>query len=121
MPDTRAKGALRRWQERYFAAKTALQGREERLAAVAEEIEKRLQLLGCTAIEDKLQAGVPQCIERLAAAGIRIWVLTGDKQETAINVGFACSLLQTDMAQHTVSASTKEVTAPGLPLQPPIL
>ena len=107
------KGALRRWQERYFAAKTALQGREERLAAVAEEIEKRLQLLGCTAIEDKLQAGVPQCIERLAAAGIRIWVLTGDKQETAINVGFACSLLQTDMAQHIVSASTKEVGAPG--------
>ncbi len=69
-----------RWQERYFAAKTALQGRDERLAAVAEEIEKRLQLLGCTAIEDKLQDGVPQCIERLAAAGIRIWVLTGDKQ-----------------------------------------
>ena len=83
---------------------------------MAEEIEKRLQLLGCTAIEDKLQEGVPQCIERLAAAGIRIWVLTGDKQETAINVGFACSLLQTDMAQHIVSASTKEVRAPSLPL-----
>ena len=115
------KGARCRWQERYFAAKTALQGREERLAAVAEEIEKRLQLLGCTAIEDKLQAGVPQCIERLAAAGIRIWVLTGDKQETAINVGFACSLLQTDMAQHIVSASTKEVRVPSLPPEPPIL
>lgn len=69
-----------RWQEKYFAAKTALQGRDERVAAVAEEIERRLQLLGCTAIEDKLQDGVPQCIERLAAAGIRIWVLTGDKQ-----------------------------------------
>ena len=69
-----------RWQERYFAAKTALQGRDERVAAVAEDIERRLQLLGCTAIEDKLQDGVPQCIERLAAAGIRIWVLTGDKQ-----------------------------------------
>ena len=69
-----------RWQERYFAAKTALHGRDEQLAAVAEEIERRLQLLGCTAIEDKLQDGVPQCIERLAAAGIRIWVLTGDKQ-----------------------------------------
>ena len=69
-----------RWQERYFAAKTALHGRDEQLAAVAEEIERRLQLLGCTAIEDKMQDGVPQCIERLAAAGIRIWVLTGDKQ-----------------------------------------
>ncbi len=50
------------------------------MSAVAEEIERGLQLLGCTAIEDKLQDGVPQCIERLAAAGIRIWVLTGDKQ-----------------------------------------
>ena len=65
---------------KYYAAKTALHGREEQLAAVAEEIEKRLQLLGCTAIEDKLQEGVPECIEHLSAAGIRIWVLTGDKQ-----------------------------------------
>ena len=40
----------------------------------------RLQLLGCTAIEDKLQAGVPEAIANLAAAGIRLWVLTGDKQ-----------------------------------------
>lgn len=71
MPNTPAKGALRRWQERYFAAKTALQGREERLAAVAEEIEKRLQLLGCTAIEDKLQAGVPKAISTLIAAGMK--------------------------------------------------
>ena len=44
----------------------------------------RLQLLGCTAIEDKLQEGVPEAIERLAAAGIRIWVLTGDKQACPI-------------------------------------
>jgi phospholipid-translocating ATPase len=44
-----------------------------------EEIEKDLILLGATAIEDKLQDGVPQCIERLSQAGIKIWVLTGDK------------------------------------------
>ncbi len=69
-----------RWQDKYFAAKTALHGRDEKLAGVAEEVEKKLQLLGCTAIEDKLQEGVAECIERLAAAGIRIWVLTGDKQ-----------------------------------------
>lgn len=69
-----------RWQQRYVEAKQALQGREAKLAEVAEEIEHHLILLGCTAIEDKLQAGVPECIERLAAAGIRIWVLTGDKQ-----------------------------------------
>ena len=75
----------RRWQERYFEAKTALTGRDEKLAAVGELIERELLLLGCTAIEDKLQAGVPEAIERLANAGIRIWVLTGDKQVLAIS------------------------------------
>jgi phospholipid-translocating ATPase len=44
-----------------------------------EEIEKDLILLGATGIEDKLQDGVSQCIERLSQAGIKIWVLTGDK------------------------------------------
>ena len=68
------------WQQEYFSAKTALKGRDEKLAAVSEKIEKDLILLGCTAIEDKLQAGVPECIERLANASIKIWVLTGDKQ-----------------------------------------
>jgi P-type E1-E2 ATPase len=57
-----------------------MHGREEKLAAVAEDIEKQLLLLGCTAIEDRLQDGVPRTIERLASAGIGIWVLTGDKQ-----------------------------------------
>ena len=47
-------------------------------------------LLGATAIEDKLQDGVPECIHSLADAGIKIWVLTGDKQETAINIGYSC-------------------------------
>ncbi len=66
---------------------------------MSELIERNLRLLGCTAIEDKLQEGVPQCIKQLAMAGIRIWVLTGDKMETAINIGFACSLLTEDMHQ----------------------
>lgn len=69
-----------RWQLKYFEAKTCLTGRDEKLAEVSELIEKNLILVGCTAIEDKLQEGVPECIEHLANAGIRIWVLTGDKQ-----------------------------------------
>jgi len=69
-----------RWADSYAAARTALTGRAEAVAAAAEAIETRLQLLGCTAIEDKLQAGVPAAIANLAAAGIRLWVLTGDKQ-----------------------------------------
>ena len=55
---------------------------------VAELIEKDLILIGCTAIEDKLQEGVPACIQILSKAGIKIWVLTGDKMETAINIAY---------------------------------
>jgi P-type E1-E2 ATPase len=58
---------------------TSMENREEKVNDAYEEIEKNLKLLGATAIEDKLQDGVPECIERLARAGIKIWVLTGDK------------------------------------------
>lgn len=56
-----------------------MEDRAAKLEAVAELVEKDLVLLGCTAIEDKLQEGVPQTIKTLAEAGIRLWVLTGDK------------------------------------------
>jgi Phospholipid-translocating P-type ATPase C-terminal len=57
------------------------------------EIEVNLELLGATAIEDKLQDGVPAAIASIMAAGVKVWVLTGDKEETAINIGVACQLL----------------------------
>jgi magnesium-transporting ATPase (P-type) len=63
----------------------------------AGEMEVGLSLLGATAIEDKLQVGVPDAIADLAKAGIKLWVLTGDKEDTAINIGFACKLLRDDM------------------------
>ena len=63
----------------------------------AGEMEVGLSLLGATAIEDKLQVGVPDAIADLARAGIKLWVLTGDKEDTAINIGFACKLLRDDM------------------------
>lgn len=62
-----------------------------------EEIESDMQLVGVSAIEDKLQDGVSDCIARLQMAGIKVWVLTGDKQETAINIGYSCQLLTDDM------------------------
>lgn len=71
---------MHRWQQQYVEAKCAIQDRDAKVAEVAEGIERNLVLLGCTAIEDKLQEGVPEAIERLALAGIKIWVLTGDKQ-----------------------------------------
>lgn len=72
-------------------------------AQVAKLIEKDLELLGATAIEDKLQDGVSETIQKLQTGGINVWVLTGDKMETAINIGAACSLLLDDMMQHVVS------------------
>ena len=61
--------------------------RADELDKAAELIEQDFTLLGATAIEDKLQEGVPDTIHTLQTAGIKIWVLTGDRQETAINIG----------------------------------
>lgn len=69
---------------RYNEAIIALEDREEKIAAVSDEIEHELRLLGATAIEDRLQEGVPETIADLKTAGIKIWVATGDKLETAI-------------------------------------
>ena len=77
-------------------AEVALEGREELLNRSAYNIESRLQLLGATGIEDKLQTGVPEAITSLHAAGLKVWVLTGDKQETAINIGFSSGLIRPD-------------------------
>ncbi|XP_053150642.1 phospholipid-transporting ATPase IC isoform X2 [Hemicordylus capensis] len=81
------------WNRKFMAASVASTNRDEALDKVYEEIEKNLILLGATAIEDKLQDGVPETISKLAKADIKIWVLTGDKKETAENIGFACELL----------------------------
>ncbi|KAG0217940.1 hypothetical protein BGX33_009102 [Mortierella sp. NVP41] len=85
------------WAAKYAEAGKALDDRAKKLDQVAEEIEKDLTLLGATAIEDKLQEGVPDSIAALREAGIKVWVLTGDKLETAINIGFASRLLEKDM------------------------
>lgn len=53
---------------------------------VSDEMERDLRLLGATAIEDRLQDGVPETIADLKLAGIKIWVATGDKLETAIGI-----------------------------------
>ncbi|KAL0270682.1 UNVERIFIED_CONTAM: hypothetical protein PYX00_008008 [Menopon gallinae] len=87
-----------KWKQRHQDAATSLENRDEKLDAIYEEIEKNMTLLGVTAIEDKLQDGVPQTISKLAMADMKLWVLTGDKQETAINIGYSCQLLTDDMA-----------------------
>ncbi|XP_069068532.1 phospholipid-transporting ATPase ID-like [Pleurodeles waltl] len=93
------KNYFNEWKKRHHEASTSLDNREEKLSELSEEIEKDLLLLGATAIEDKLQDGVPQTIEILTKANIKIWVLTGDKQETAENIGYACNMLQDEMKE----------------------
>lgn len=64
--------------------------RDERMAEVADRLERGFDLIGATAIEDKLQDDVDKAISAMKKAGIRVWVLTGDKVETAINIGYSC-------------------------------
>lgn len=84
----------REWKELYHAASTSLTDRQQKIEQVAEGIERQLELTGATAIEDKLQDGVPDAIERFRRAGIKMWMLTGDKRETAINIGHSCRLIK---------------------------
>uniref|UniRef100_A0A9L0RQZ9 Phospholipid-transporting ATPase n=1 Tax=Equus caballus TaxID=9796 RepID=A0A9L0RQZ9_HORSE len=103
------------WAERRLQASLAQDSREDRLATVYEEVESDMMLLGATAIEDKLQQGVPETIALLTLANIKIWVLTGDKQETAVNIGYSCKMLTDDMTEvfivtgHTVLEVREEL------------
>ena len=85
------------WSKDHDFAAQSMQDRDDRMEEVADRIERDLMLLGGTAIEDRLQDGVPDTIALLGQAGIKLWVLTGDKVETAINIGFSCNLLSNEM------------------------
>uniref|UniRef100_A0A914ZBV5 Phospholipid-transporting ATPase n=1 Tax=Panagrolaimus superbus TaxID=310955 RepID=A0A914ZBV5_9BILA len=100
---------VREWLKRLKEANLDRYNKDEKVDKLYEEIEKDLNLLGATAIEDKLQDQVPQTIAKLAAANIKIWVLTGDKTETAINIGYSCRLLTEDMKEiFVIDGKTEE-------------
>ncbi|KAI1339124.1 P-type ATPase [Xylariaceae sp. FL0016] len=80
------------WKRIYTDATTSLFDRQSKIEEAGEMIEQSLDLIGATAIEDKLQAGVPETIEKLRRAHIKIWMLTGDKRETAINIAHSARL-----------------------------
>lgn len=86
------------WSKVYNKAAATINGRGDALDKAAEMIERDLFLLGATAVEDKLQEGVPDTIYTLQQAGIKVWVLTGDRQETAINIGLSCRLISESMS-----------------------
>ncbi|UJR34869.1 hypothetical protein I4U23_027647 [Adineta vaga] len=96
------------WNTKLNLANTSMENRDEKVFEMYEEIEKDLILVGATGIEDKLQDGVPQCIQRLTQAGIKIWVLTGDKIETAYNIGLSCRLLRNEMEIQMIEETTEE-------------
>lgn len=80
------------WSKLYRDATTSLVDRQELIEAAGEVIEQGLDLLGASAIEDKLQKGVPETIDRLQRANIKVWMLTGDKRETAINIAHSARI-----------------------------
>lgn len=103
------------WYQIFDKANTTVSGnRAEELEKAAELIEKDFYLLGATAIEDRLQDGVPDTIHTLQTAGIKIWVLTGDRQETAINIGMSCKLISEDMTLLIINEESAEATRANL-------
>mmetsp|Transcript_12398 Transcript_12398/g.18355 ORF Transcript_12398/g.18355 Transcript_12398/m.18355 type:complete len:1288 (-) Transcript_12398:100-3963(-) len=85
------------WLDRYKTASSSIKDRSKKLTDAALEIERDLHIVGATAIEDKLQKGVPETIHALEQAGIKLWVLTGDKRETAIEIGYSTKVLTPKM------------------------
>ncbi|CAI0385422.1 unnamed protein product [Linum tenue] len=81
------------WSLMFREASSTLVDREWRIAEVCQRLEHDLEVLGVTAIEDRLQDGVPETIEMLRRAGINFWMLTGDKQNTAIQIALSCNFI----------------------------
>uniref|UniRef100_A0A3B4WQT0 Phospholipid-transporting ATPase n=1 Tax=Seriola lalandi dorsalis TaxID=1841481 RepID=A0A3B4WQT0_SERLL len=104
------EGAYQEWLKEYNRVSTVLKDRAQKLEECYELLEKNLMLLGATAIEDRLQAGVPETIATLMRADIKIWVLTGDKQETAINIGYSCRLVTHGMSLIIVNEDSLDAT-----------
>ena len=109
------------WKKVYHDASTSLVNRQEMIEKAGEMIERDLELAGATAIEDKLQEGVPEAIDKLRRAKIKLWMLTGDKLQTAVNIGHSCRLIKeysiitildrsAGDIQHRIAAATLEIT-----------
>lgn len=86
------------WYIQWKAAITNIQDRQSAIDKAAMIVENNLKIIGVTGVEDRLQEGVPETIDLLLEAGIKIWVLTGDRLETAINIAFSCHLLEAGMS-----------------------
>jgi magnesium-transporting ATPase (P-type) len=101
------------WQSMRKAAEEDLENQDRLLSEAASFIERDMSFVGVTAIEDKLQEGVPAAIANLRRAGLQVWVLTGDKEETAINIGKSCNLLDSSMNIHVIRGDNTALEPPG--------
>ncbi|XP_043283493.1 phospholipid-transporting ATPase VD isoform X2 [Venturia canescens] len=95
------------WKLRHAEAELSTENRERKIRDSYASLESHLTLLGATGIEDKLQDGVPETIAALVAAGIVVWVLTGDKPETAVNIAYAAQLFSPAMQLLRLQARSK--------------
>ncbi|XP_062992109.1 phospholipid-transporting ATPase VD-like [Elgaria multicarinata webbii] len=103
------------WLKGHYLAESSIENREQMLLESAMRLENNLTLLGATGIEDRLQDGVPESIEALRKAGISIWMLTGDKRETAVNIACSCKLM--DSADNVFTLVADSLDACGKMLE----
>ena len=94
------------WNQNWKVATAAINNREQLVEEAATKIECNLTLIGATAIEDRLQDQVPETIKKLLEANIHVWMLTGDKQETAINIAKSCLLHKESMQLMIINSSS---------------
>ena len=94
-----------RWNEEFNQASNTMVNRDEKMDEVSAKIEQDMILVGSTAIEDKLQEDVAETIIAMKETGIKVWVLTGDKVETAVNIGYSTGLLNNEMNQYYVDGT----------------
>ncbi|KAL8943943.1 MAG: hypothetical protein Q9216_000755 [Gyalolechia sp. 2 TL-2023] len=100
------------FSSKYKEASLSLQHRDAKMARVVKEhLESNLELLGVTGVEDKLQKDVKPSLELLRNAGIKIWMLTGDKVETARCVAVSAKLVSRTQYIHTVTKLTPDTPA----------
>ena len=103
------------WNRQYNAARIDIRqlerkkkGESNQLDDLLEDLEQGFTLLGCTGIEDRLQFGASDCVEELSAAGINIWMTTGDAQDTAVNCGLAAKVILPAKHSHHCIFDRKE-------------
>ena len=93
------------WSNVHRQATLSIKNKEEELEKAAEKLEFDFEIVGSTAIEDRLQEGVPEAILHIRQAGVKLWILTGDKIETAVNIGYSCGLLDAELNQYIIDAT----------------